>query len=129
MPRREDEAPLHMTYSQEKLWVAVDALATGTGSLQERLLDAWRSALARLDADLQPGHFANEEARESFRALRAEATSKPAKGDEGTLAATLLAMSDEEAQKHAGAILSLHVDVGCLGHNVAPRPDRSARGR
>ena len=83
-----------LNYGWEKLFVAVDGMARSRGSLQERLRDAYVSSLIRLGPGSVP---ADEEDRLAEIAERL--TSVPAKGDEGTVAATTAVMSDEDARQ------------------------------
>jgi hypothetical protein len=93
---------MRYSYTHEKLSQAVDSLATGTGSIQDRLLNA-ALALHVLRAKDFPEEMANE-----FSSLWQEFTKQPAMANEGTLQATILRMSDGEAAEWASRILHLH---------------------
>jgi hypothetical protein len=89
-------------YVREKLAQAVDALATGTGQLRERLFSA---ALAT--STLQPRDFVDDESRAAFGAIREMLTRHEASADEGRVGATLARMSDDEARAVAKRMLEL----------------------
>lgn len=90
-------------YAWEKFYAAVHSLATGEGSLQERLGYACSGALVRLrDEDLP------REMRDEFKELMSALTREEAKGEEGTIAATMHVMDSAEARKHADTILSMY---------------------
>lgn len=93
-------------YGWEKLSLAVRAMAESPKSLQERLLNAYIYHVIHVHAENVPR--AQEQALE---ALNRQLTSKPAVGDEGTAAATILAMSDEEARVYIGQIVVLFGEV------------------
>jgi hypothetical protein len=93
-------------YGWEKLSLAVHAMAESPHGLPERLLNAYIYHVIHVHAENVPR--AQEEALE---ALNRRLTSKPAVGDEGAAAATILAMSDEEAQACIGQIVVLFEEV------------------
>ncbi len=93
-------------YSWEKLFVAVDSLATGTDSLQMRLANAFGGSLMRLT----PKDFP-EELRPRFEFIERMMTTAEPQGDEGPIVATARKMSDREAVDVAKAILSLYHDI------------------
>lgn len=106
---------MSLEYAWEKLYITVRALASGTGSIQERLADAYLSGgylldLARgddLPADLLP----------SYDAINARMTRIPAQGDEGSIVASARQMGDEEAKELAEQIVDLFNEVA---HRVGP---------
>lgn len=92
-------------YVREKLFVAVDTLATGTGSIQKRITDAWVSALMRLKAE----DFLPED-RDVFTALRDQMVGH------GTFEEATARMSDDEAHEHARRIVELN-GLGSYGED------------
>src|SRR5690349_11992273 len=91
-----------LDYAWEKFYVAVDTLASGTGSIQERLADAYMSALIRLyPADLP------KNLREDFEKLRVTMRRIEPTSDEGRITAAARAMSTDEAQQWAEKIVSM----------------------
>lgn len=90
------------SYLWEKLYIATHALATGRGSLKERLHSAYLSF-----AHLGPEDFP-EELQNDFAALEEQMTRVEARADEGTVAATLQAIDDDEAAEIAGKIVDLY---------------------
>ena len=93
-------------YGREKLWQAVNALATGSGSIQERLENA-----AIFLIRLQAGEDLPEEHRATFEAILHELTKEQATGDEGNIRATLANTSSERGRALAGRILSLYTEL------------------
>lgn len=95
-------------YAWEKLFVAVDCLATGTEPLQNRLEYAMSGALVTLTAS----DFADDEARRRYESIRL-AFSSELRGPrpEGGIAAAAAAMTDERVVEIARAILSLYDEV------------------
>ena len=95
------------TYGRQKLWQAVDALATGTGTIQERLesaamgLHGLRSFEDQLPVELH----------RELEATSQDLTKVPAQGNEGRIRATLRTMSDEEGAKLAQRIFSLYIEL------------------
>ena len=84
----------------EKLGGAVNALASGSRSIQERVADAWIAALCRLEANDFP-----PELRDAFQALRQEATRH------GNFEATAAKMAVDEARGHADRIVALYTHL------------------
>jgi hypothetical protein len=97
-----------LDYIWEKLYTAVNILATGQGTIQERLGSAYRDSLMRLRG---VENEIPEEIRNDFEALEKALTREEAKGDEGTIAATMRVMEADEAAKHAETILSMYDTV------------------
>ena len=81
---------------------AVESLATGTGSLQQRLTDAYAIQLHCLRREDFP-----ESLQEIFASIDLYLTRKDAKGDEGTIAATTMSLPDDHAIRIAKAIVDL----------------------
>ena len=95
-------------YAWEKLHAAVLILATGTGSLRERLVDAYVSSLIRLRSDR---HFPSPDLRQSFEDLMQEmapdgnvrvALSAWPEGDLKRIAEGIVGLSDRVTRKAAG---------------------------
>jgi hypothetical protein len=89
-------------YILEKLAVAVDCLAAGFGTIQERLTNAGTSALTRLEAE----DF-SEDTRTDFEEIFSTLTSIEHFGDEGQIAASAGALTDERARDTASKIVWL----------------------
>ena len=89
-------------YAYQKFWQALDNLATGTGSIQQRLLDAYTGALYTLwapDSDLPPA------LQTPFhQMIDWWMTSQQAVADEGSAAASIKQLSDRQAAYCAGVI-------------------------
>jgi hypothetical protein len=95
----------HITqnYTWEKFFTALLILATGQSSLQERLADAYISALMRLDFDDIPKDMHDE-----FREIQESLTRVKPIGDEGSVNATVRVMGEIEAKRLAEKIVSLY---------------------
>ena len=93
-----------LDYVWEKLYTAVNILATGQGSIQERLGSAYGDSLIRLRGieDQIPN-----EMRTDFEELEKALTREEAKGNEGRIAATMSTMESDEAARHAEKILHM----------------------
>lgn len=91
--------------SAELLGKAVRTLAVGTGTIQQRVEQA-ASDVTLLREDALPPDL-----RERFRLLVRRLTSNPAVGEEGKIAATARAMSDEDASGVARQIADLADEV------------------
>jgi hypothetical protein len=78
-------------YAQGRLAAAVEGLVTGKGRIKERLSSAEISALIHLSPDDLPG-----DARAHFETAINALTAEPQKS-EGSLGASLAAMSDDDA--------------------------------
>ena len=92
---------MSISYAYEKLWLAVESLATGTDPLQKRLQHAWFATVGVLPDQIP------EDYRSEWLDIQEALTKEPAKGHEGNIAATTAAMDDETATKVAGRIFSL----------------------
>ena len=93
-------------YGREKLYLAVNTLATGTGSIQARLESValgW-NGLAASFPNLLPVNLMPE-----LRAIMDELTK--VRGPEGAIRATTHAMSDQEGTEIAERILSLYINL------------------
>jgi hypothetical protein len=98
--RPDPEGGWTMASLHEKLGGAVNTLASGSRSTQERVADAWISALCRLEANDFP-----PELRDAFRALRREATRH------GNFEETAAKMAVDEARGHADRIVALYTHL------------------
>jgi len=77
-------------------------LLTRSGAIKDRLEGAWRQCLANIDADDIP-----REARLLFLELTAQIQrERPLRGEDA-VRATIRKMSNEEAERHAGAIVRM----------------------
>jgi len=86
---------LHTTWA--RLYDAIDCLASGKGSIQERVRDAYIYPLAPLRANEFP-----EELQKEFEMVEKELTK------EGSVAATTKVMSEEKASEIARKIVSIY---------------------
>lgn len=87
---------------REKLSRAAHDLASGTGSIQQRLADAAQHFCAlSVDRDVP------EWMREDWSELDAELTRIP-DGDTGSIRATCRTLSDEDASRYAREIISMY---------------------
>lgn len=92
----------------EKLWQAIDTLATSDGILQERLSSAAISLAGvylPLESDLPKKY------QEEFKSIIQDLTRETAKKDEGKIQATTRKMNDQEAERVARRILSLYIEL------------------
>jgi hypothetical protein len=93
----------HNTY--ERLRLAVESLATGRGSLQDRLYYALLNIYVFRVEDFPV------KIRDEFREIIEETTKVKPIGDEGSIKATCRIMSDEEAEKIAQRIFDLFTTI------------------
>jgi hypothetical protein len=93
-------------YVLEKLFLAVDALVSHSGRVQERLVAA---AIAFLPA--KPDDLPYEDLRKKFAGIKDDLAFQPASGNEGMIAATLKITSDEDASAIARRIFNLYCDL------------------
>ena len=96
-----------LNYGWEKLFSACHYAVGSSETLQERLAAAVSSDLIHLRREDVP----SDEVWERLEKLMRAATSKPAKGDEGTIEATTSQMSDDDASKWLREMMSLFSDV------------------
>jgi hypothetical protein len=96
---------MDLSYAWSKCGTAVEILASRDGPIQRRLRDAIRESL----------HYARNHLPESLRdeldAIEREANKIPAVSNEGTLEATMRAMSAKDASMLAIRIVSFADDV------------------
>lgn len=93
-----------LDYVWEKLYAAVSILASGQGTIQDRLGSSYVHSLIRL---MPVKDEIPEELRADFEELENALTRAEAQGDEGTVAATMKIISTDEASAHAEKILSM----------------------
>jgi len=98
---------MSVSYAYEKLMIAVMTLATNRAEIKSRLQDAFISSLIHI----RPDDLPEGELRDKLKTIKDDMTWTPAQGDEGTVAATVRGMLDEDAQKIAERIVSLFLDV------------------
>ena len=90
-------------YALEKLMQAVDALATGSGRVQERLADA-----AIHLVPVRPDDISDEDLRRTFIGVMDDLSYAQAQGDEGCILARLRITNDEDARAIARRIVDLY---------------------
>ena len=93
-------------YALEKLTYAVEALATGVGPLQERLMEA----AIHLES-VRPDDMPEGELRRVFAGVKDDLAFEPPRGSEGAIVATLLRTPDEDASAIAWRILDLYREM------------------
>ena len=98
---------MSISYAYEKLYVAMLILATNRGDLPSRLEDAYASSLIRL----RPYDLPEGELRKAMQAITEDLVWAEAKGDEGTLAATVKLLDELEAKDIATRIFNLFLKV------------------
>jgi hypothetical protein len=106
----QERAMAEAFYVLEKLADAVDALATGSGRVRDRLFEA-STYLTRV----RPEDIPDEDLRRTFIGVMEDDLSyaKP-QGDEGRILATLRLTNDEDARSVARRILDLHRELDRL---------------
>lgn len=95
----------HLNYGFEKFSRAVHELAASSKPIKERLSDATYHL-----GVLREQHFP-EEMREAFNYIAERITSGVPRSGEGTLAATVNQITEEEAVELAGSIVSFNDDL------------------
>ena len=101
-------------YANEKFAVGVRILATGSGRIRERLLDAYRGQIIQANqgpsgASLKEPQVPDDLATD-IAALH-ERMTRSANAGQGTVEATVNAMTDEEARETADWICSLAYQI------------------
>ena len=106
-----------LEYADEKLWKGVHVLAGGTGTIQERLLDAWLEQFIRVNHQDLPPEIA----------ARWHRLSEEAGSPEGTFVEAIPRMSDEKAQHIVEEIVNTTEQVSELARRTSdlknPPPD------
>lgn len=92
----------HFSYAFEKFGRAVHELAASAAPIKERLANATYHLGVLREEDVP------EEMREEFKHLRGRITSGTPQDREGTLAATINQITEQEAVDIAGAIVSFN---------------------
>jgi hypothetical protein len=90
-------------YALEKLMQAVDALATGSGRVQERLANA-----AIHLVPVRPEDISDEDLRRTFIGVMDDLSYARAQGDEGRILARLRITNDEDARVIARRLVDLY---------------------
>ena len=93
-------------YVREKFAVAVDALATGIGPIQERVADAFGSGLYLLGERELP-----EDRRADFARLRGALITAESSGDMSAWTVSARRLDDEEARSLAKLIVEIDADL------------------
>lgn len=101
-----------IAYAQEKLRATTTSLADSEGALRERLFNAYMSQGMRTPV-VDGGQWYPDLA-DRITALHARLTSTPAVADEGTIAASIAALSDDEVREVVREILDLESCVNDL---------------
>jgi hypothetical protein len=96
-------------YTAEKMYVAVNSLVTGDGSLRDRLFYAWLGCHT-LNPETKED-FPNNDLRSRFRTLVDEMSSKPALRDEGTVRATLNQASENDLRRWATEFFDIFREI------------------
>ena len=94
--------PYHDQSLRDRFRIAVETLATGTVSLQQRLNDAFALQLVCLRSEDLP-----DDLRELFGSIVVYLTRREAVGNEGDVQATTDALPIEHAQQIAKAIVEM----------------------
>jgi hypothetical protein len=99
------------SYSMEKFHNALDNLI-GIGSVQYRLSQALFATHSLIRHDLADDEaFPTSETFKKFVELADKLTGRPASGDEGTIQATCMALSDQEADRYSHEFLALYFEI------------------
>lgn len=97
-----------MRYIWEKFYRALFSL-TGKGNQRERLINAFAGQLIHLDPEKFPGKL-----REEFVKIKNEITKVEPEGDEGSIAATVNWMEDNEVNRMIERIINLYEAIVIL---------------
>jgi hypothetical protein len=100
---------MSLSYTWEKFHVAVSSLASGTGSIQERLCNAYTYSLMLLEVH-KPDDLPAE-MRDDFEQIVRELTAVEPVGSEGSVQASTNAMTDLKASEIAEKIVSLYDEI------------------
>lgn len=102
-----------LLYANEKLGTACHIMATSRGDLRERVYQAWirQGMRARPMGPGQAGVPMSEELAKRISDFSNRMSREPASRDEGTIRATIDAMTDEEVADVAEEIWSLWYEV------------------
>jgi hypothetical protein len=95
-------------YAREKFTAGLYILAEGKGGLRQRLIEAYMEAShARSDKQLSPDFSKRVEG------LHQRMTNLPQKGKEGSIAATVAAMKDEEVVAAVDELVRVALELQC----------------
>ncbi len=103
---------MDLEYAWEKLYDAVLGMAKSPAALRERIRDAYVGGIMLLEADDLP-----PELRPRLEELHHRLTSGTPKGAEGTIAAAVEALDDEEVVDVAASIVALFDEVAAFRHD------------
>jgi hypothetical protein len=90
-------------YAYQNFMMAVDGMATGVGGIRGRLADAYKAHVVMLFAE----DFGDTEDRADFEFIKGALTTTSPAGSEGSVEASVAAMSDEECREVAKRIVKL----------------------
>jgi hypothetical protein len=109
-----------LAYAWQKTYLAVRGMATGNGSLQQRVGEAFTSSLCLLNREnVTPDVF------HRVGEVKLRLTCVPAKAGEGDVTATIATMSDDEARSIAEEIVDIFDSVAkTYGRQKAARPKK-----
>lgn len=102
-----------LLYASEKLGTACQIMATTEGRLRDRVFRAWVDQGHRA-APMGPGQAGvpmSEDLADRITAFSDRMSREPARADEGTIRATIDAMTDEEVADVADQVWSLWIEV------------------
>jgi len=109
-----------LAYAWEKSYLAVRGMATGVGSLQMRVGDAYIGSLCLLNRENIPPDIFRRVGEIKQRLMCV-----PAKAGEGNVAATIVKMPDDEAKSIAEEIVDIFDSIAKIyGRQKAARPKR-----
>jgi len=98
---------MSVEYVREKFSKAVYDLGAAPEGIKARLVHAYSHNIVQAN----PPKGVSKDIARRIEALHAAMTNKPAEGSEGTIAATVAQMSDEQASKMAQEIVSIAFDI------------------
>ena len=98
---------MSLSYPWEVFFTATHGLASGTGRIQERLENTGSYLVGRV----RPPLSMPDEIQQKADSIMDRITCIPAKGDEGTLAATCRQLSDDDARKIAQDVVSVFDEI------------------
>jgi hypothetical protein len=101
-----------LSYGWQKLHEAVLGMAGSERSLRDRLV----SAMQALNS-LAPEDLGNEETLGRFQGLKEQLTRDPAEAAEGTIAATISKLEEEEVESCIAEIVGIYDDI-CRQYGV-----------
>jgi len=101
---------MSLGYISEKLSMAINAMATSASPIQKRLEYAAIGCITIAHGQFDKS-FPDSELAQRWSAWWSSITNKDAEGNEGTLQATLGAMSDEDAENVAEELFSIYAAV------------------